>query len=102
MFSLRRDASASSRKVDAGKAQWVSLHDLPDGALLCSRFPVDEGWKVKSGVKKRKIRHAVADSRARPGVRSVRRATDDLKGQWIECVRCGHGEGERGHSGCAR
>ena len=37
-------------EVRAGKAQWIDLAALPEGAILTPRFPADEGWRRRQGV----------------------------------------------------
>ncbi len=47
----------AQEEVAAGRAQWVRLDQARAAALLCPRFPVDEGFRVAaSGAKRRKVR----------------------------------------------
>ena len=46
----------TEEEVRAGKAEWISLASLPANAVLTPRFPADEGFKCKRGVRVRSIR----------------------------------------------
>ena len=50
-------AAPARMQVAAGQATWVRLSDLPRGAILNPRFPVNEGWRWKeSGWARKEVR----------------------------------------------